>query len=103
MTTVEDIVVTNHYAYIDVAVVNAVWDEWKLDEVFKHNGKRDIGIEEIARILAINHCIDPGAKLQTPQWFRGTALRWILDVDSDDVVNKARTFKNHNITIDQYR
>ncbi|MBF0609016.1 MAG: hypothetical protein SFH39_05825 [Candidatus Magnetobacterium sp. LHC-1] len=45
MTTVEDIVVTNHYAYIDVAVVNAVLDEWKLDEVFKHNAKRNLGIE----------------------------------------------------------
>ncbi len=92
MTTVENIVVTNHYAYLDVAVVNAVWDEWKLDEVFQHNGKRNLGIETIARILAINRCIDPGAKSQTPQWFCGTALRWILNVDSDHV-NVSRVFR----------
>ncbi|MCP4404926.1 MAG: hypothetical protein GY801_47445 [bacterium] len=28
-TTLDDVVVTQHYAYLDVAVANAVWDHWK--------------------------------------------------------------------------
>ena len=28
-TTLDDVVVTQHYAYLDVAVANAVWDYWE--------------------------------------------------------------------------
>jgi len=42
MTTADDLVVINRYSYLDVSVVHAIWDEWGLDDVFKHNGRKDI-------------------------------------------------------------
>ena len=91
-STLEDIVVTDHFAYLDVAVANAVWDEWELDDVFDNSGKRKIGVATIARILTLNRCIEPAAKSQTPEWFAGTALPWIFDVDQD-LVNPSRIFR----------
>ncbi len=29
LTTLDDVVVTQHYAYLDVAVANAIWNRWK--------------------------------------------------------------------------
>lgn len=92
LATLDDIVVTKHFAYLDVAVANAVWDEWKLDDVFAGNGRSKLGVATIARILVANRCIDPAAKSQTPEWFNGTALPWILDVDPD-LVNSSRVFR----------
>ncbi|MCP4754679.1 MAG: IS1634 family transposase, partial [Proteobacteria bacterium] len=106
-TTCDDIVVTNHFAYLDVAVANAVWNYWKLDDVFQENGKRDIEIANIARILTVNRCIDPVSKSQTPNWFRSTALPWMLDIDVE-AVNPSRIFReleaieNHKEKICRY-
>lgn len=92
LTTLDDLVVIEHYAYLDVAVANTLWDEWKLNDIFKDNGKRNVAIATIARILAVNRCIDPASKSQTPEWFRTTALPWIVDVDPD-LVNPSRIFR----------
>lgn len=93
LTTTEDIVVTRHYAYLDVAVANAVWDEWGLDSVFSDKGRRDLKISTVARILTVNRSIDPAAKSQTPEWFRDTALPWMLEVDPA-AVNPSRIFRD---------
>ena len=92
MTTADDIVVMHRYSYLDVSVVHAVWDEWGLDDVFKQNGRKDIEVAAIARILTVNRCLDPLAKSRTPEWFRGTALPWIMDVHPDSV-NPSRIFR----------
>lgn len=92
LTTLEDIITTDHYAYLDVAVANAIWDEWELDHIFLGNGKRDISIASVARILAINRCIDPAAKSTTPEWFRGTALPWLLNINAKQI-NPSRIFR----------
>ncbi len=46
VTTIKDIKVIEHFAYLDVAVANAIWDYWQLDDIFKKNGKRDVCISE---------------------------------------------------------
>lgn len=92
MTTADDLVVMDRYSYLDVSVVHTVWDEWGLDDVFKHNGRKDIDVSAIARILTVNRCLDPLAKSRTPEWFRGTALPWIMDVQPDSV-NPSRIFR----------
>jgi hypothetical protein len=74
LTSLDDLVVTRHYAYLDVATSNALWDYWQLDEAFPARGNRDIGSETIARILTVNRCIDPATKSQIPHWFRSTPL-----------------------------
>jgi len=92
MTTADDLVVMNRYSYLDVSVVHAIWDEWGLDDVFKHNGRKDIDVAAIARILTVNRCLDPLAKSRTPGWFRGTALPWIMDAHPDSI-NTSRIFR----------
>jgi len=92
VTTFDDLVVTDHYAYLDVAVVNAMWDYWNLDQVFHQSGKKSIDTSTIARILSINRCIDPMAKSKTPEWFNTTALPWLLNV-SPDKINSSRIFR----------
>ena len=74
VTSFEDICVEKHFSYLDVAVANAIWDEWGLDKIFQDNGRRHISIAAIARILTINRCIDPVAKSKTPEWFLMTSL-----------------------------
>jgi len=92
VTTCDDIAVTNHFAYLDVATVNAVWDYWDLDKVFQNNGMRNVDISNIARILTINRSINPVSKSQIPEWFKNTALRWILDIKVDSI-NPSRIFR----------
>lgn len=92
ITTLKDIIVTEHFSFLDVAVANAIWEEWQLDEVFKENGKREVSIATIARILAVNRCVHPHAKSQAPEWFRHTALPWLLDVNPSQI-NSSRVFR----------
>ncbi|MCP4552357.1 MAG: IS1634 family transposase [Bacteroidetes bacterium] len=92
VTTLDDINVIKHFSYLDVAAANAIWDYWQLDDVFQNNGKREIGISNIARILSINRCIDPMSKSQNPDWFASTALQWILEIDRNSI-NTSRIFR----------
>ena len=80
ITKSESLKVVEHFAYLDVAVANAVWDHWQFDDVMKNNGRRDIDIASIARILTVNRCIDPVSKSQTPEWVGQTALPWIIGI-----------------------
>jgi transposase len=92
LTSFEDICVEKHYAYLDVAVANAVWDDLGLDIVFQNDGKRLISIATVARILTINRCIDPASKSKTPEWFQETALPWMLDINPGEI-NPSRIFR----------
>jgi len=92
LTSFEDICVEKHYAYLDVAVANAIWDELGLDRVFQNDGKRLISIATVARILTINRCIDPASKSKTPEWFRETALPWMLGINPSEI-NPSRIFR----------
>jgi len=92
ITTGDDITVTSHIAYLDIATINAVWDYWKLDTIFQDRSRRDVGLSSIAKILAINRCVDPASKSQIPRWFKKTALPWLLDIKAGSV-NSSRIFR----------
>lgn len=92
LTTMDDISVSKHHKFLDVALSNAIWDEWGLDTVFPPKGKRDISIATVARILTINRCIAPKAKFNVAEWFRATALPWLLHVEANQI-NSSRIFR----------
>ena len=92
IATGEDITVTNHLGYLDIATVNAVWDYWKLNDAFQSRSRRDVDISSIAKILTINRCVDPASKSQIPQWFKNTVLPWLLDIKAESV-NSSRIFR----------
>jgi len=91
-TTFDDIFVVAHFAYLDVVAASNIWDFWKLDEAFGDNGKRDVEISAVARILSINRCIDPVCKSKTPEWFKKTVLPWFLDIEPESI-NPSRIFR----------
>lgn len=101
ITTLADIAVVKHFTYLDVAVANVIWDKWKLDDAFGDDGKRKLGVSTIARILALNRCIDPATKSQTPEWFNRTALPWLLSIDPE-LVNPSRIFRELD-AIDEHK
>lgn len=92
LTTLDDIVVTNHYAYLDVAVTNAIWDEWKIDEAFANHKKPFLNVAMLARILTLNRCIEPISKSQISTWFQKTALPWLLEINLNEV-RSCRVFR----------
>lgn len=91
-STVNNLVVTKRFHFLDVAVANTVWDRWELDNVFKSVGRKSLDLALVARILSINRCIDPASKSQAPEWFRVTALPWMLDLDPQ-LFNSSRIFR----------
>ena len=101
LTTLDDLVVIEHYAYLDVASANAVWEDWQLDQVFTGRGQRKLEVATIARVLSVNRCIDPTSKSQVPVWFRRTALPWLLHVDPHRV-NASRIFRELTV-IEQHK
>lgn len=96
VTVPSNIIVTEHFRYLDVAAVNAIWDYWKLDDVFNNNGRRDVSISNIARILTVNRCIDPVSKSQTPEWIKQTVLPYLLGINND-FINTSRIFRELEI------
>src|SRR3990167_868548 len=91
-TTTDDIVVSEHFAYLDVAVISEIWDEWRLDSVFCPCENKVVSTATIARVLTINRSINPQSKSQTPNWCRSTVLPWLLAFKSESI-NASRVFR----------
>ena len=96
LTSFENICNEKHYSYLDTAIGNAIWEEWGLDTVFPENGKRIVSVASVARILTVNRCIDPAAKSRIPEWFRETALPWMLDIKPGEI-NSSRIFRELSV------
>jgi len=82
ITQLEDIVVKESKAYLDIAVVNALWDCWQLDQAFDFDiSASTLSTPLIAKILTINRCTDPCSHYSIPKWAEQTALAQVLDVE----------------------
>ena len=91
VTTVEDIIFDEHWRYLDVAFLGHLWDHWGLSKIFPESDK-DVQTSEIAKILTIYRCLDPGSYLSAVGWFKVTALDLILNIDESHI-NKSRIFR----------
>jgi len=96
LTSFKNICNEKHYSYLDTAIANAIWDELDLDVVFPNDAKRLVSIASVARILTVNRCIDPAAKSKNPEWFRETALPWILNINPSEI-NASRIFRELSV------
>ncbi len=82
VTRLKDIVVQETKAYLDIAVVNDLWDKWQLDQAFDYDvTKSPLPTHTVARILTINRCTDPCSHYSVPLWARKTALEDVLKID----------------------
>jgi len=85
VTTLANIVAQECVNYLDVAVVNQLWESWQLSEAFTFDVTRgDLGTDLVAKILTINRCLDPCSHYGVPEWIRNTALPEIL---GDEILN----------------
>ena len=65
--------------FLDLAVANALWDQWKLSKAFHHvTENTELSTPLVAKILTINRCTAPCAHYSIPQWIRKTALEEVV-------------------------
>lgn len=98
-TTIDDLAVKNRYAYLDVMVINEIWNYWNLNETFPN-----IETANIARILTINRSIDPMAKSKVTEWFYHTSLQWFLntDINTNKIFRELNTIEDNKETISNH-
>ncbi|MFV1977224.1 MAG: IS1634 family transposase [Candidatus Scalindua sp.] len=86
ITTLENIVVQKSKPYLDLAIVNALWEEWKLSRAFgNHVTNSDLSTPLIAKILTINKCVAPCSHYSIPQWAEKTALSEVIGHSLDNL------------------
>ena len=82
VTRLKDIVVQDTKAYLDIAVVNDLWDQWEIDQAFDYAvTDSPLPTQTVARILTINRCTDPCSHYSVPMWAKKTALEDVLRID----------------------
>ena len=79
VTTLANIVAHECVSYLDVAVVNQLWERWQLSDAFTFDiTKGLLSTDLVAKILVINRCLEPCSHYSVPRWIRTTALPEIL-------------------------
>jgi len=82
LTRLDDIVVKETRAYLDIAVVNELWNRLKMDDAFIEDiTESKLPTHTLAKILTINRCLDPCSHYSIPRWAKTNALKEILEVD----------------------
>lgn len=81
-TQLKDVAVLESRAYLDIAVVNELWNQWQLDQAFDYDVTAGaLPTNMIAKILTINRCTDPCSHYSIPHWAKKSALEDILKID----------------------
>lgn len=82
ITQIKDIVVNETKAYLDISIVNELWNQWQLDNAFDNEvTNSEIPTQTIAKILTINRCTDPCSHYSIPKWVKKCALEEVLKID----------------------
>jgi transposase len=82
VTRLKDIVVQDTKAYLDIAILNDLWNQWQLDQAFNYDvTESPLPTHIVARILTINRCTDPCSHYSVPIWAKKTALEDVLKID----------------------
>ena len=82
VTRLKDIVVKDSKAYLDIALVNELWNYWQLDHAFDYEiSDSPLSTPLMAKILTINRCTDPCSHYSVPKWAKQNALAKVLNMD----------------------
>lgn len=104
LISLEDVIPLRSVSYLDVAVVNQLWEEWDLSQGFKKElTESPLSTPLVAKILTINRCLEPCSHYSIPEWLTTTALAEILGCNlsglNDDKIyyelNKIELNKEH--------
>lgn len=86
VTLFENIIFEEHWKYLDFAVLNHLWENWELSSVFKDKDPRiKVKTKDMAKILTVNRCLNPGSKLYVSGWYPRTAGDHIIGVPHDEI------------------
>lgn len=88
----EDILFNDHWRFLDVAFLNFIWEQWGISKIFSQSGNKKVQTSEIAKILTIYRCLDPGSYLSAVEWYNKTALDRILRINAEQI-NKSKIFR----------
>lgn len=78
----KDIVIKESKGYLDIAVVNDLWNQWELDKAYDYDvTKGPLPTHIVAKILTINRCIEPCSHYSIPIWIKKNALEDVLKID----------------------
>lgn len=69
----DDIIVTKHSAYLDVAVMHHLWEDWRFDGFFKE--------DYWVQAMVTNRAVNPVSKVGVSDWLCQTALPACMDLD----------------------
>jgi transposase len=75
------IIPTRAVSYLDVAIANYFWDNWKLDLALPESTESELSTRLVARVLTVNRCVDPCSHYRIPKWIGRTALPELLGID----------------------
>jgi transposase len=82
ITQLKHIVVKDSKAYLDIAVVNELWNYWQLDQAFDFEiSASPLSTPLLAKILTINRCTDPCSHYSVPKWAKQNALAQVLNTE----------------------
>ncbi len=82
LTQLKHIVVKDSKAYLDIAVVNALWSYWQLDQAFDFEKTNSaLSTPLVAKILTINRCTEPCSHYSVPKWAKQNALAQVLNTE----------------------
>jgi transposase len=82
LTQLKHIVVKDSKAYLDIAVVNELWNYWQLDRAFDFEiSDSPLSTPLLAKILTINRCTDPCSHYSVPKWAKQNALAQVLNIE----------------------
>ncbi len=102
VTRLKDIVVKDSKAYLDIALVNELWNYWQLDQAFDFQiSDSPLSTPLVAKILTINRCTDPCSHYSVPKWAKQNALAQVLNTDlgalNDDKIyyELDKIYQNH--------
>ena len=88
----DDILFNDHRRFLDVTFLNFIWEQWGISKIFNQSDNKKVQTSEIAKILTIYRCLDPGSYLSAVDWYNKTALDRILDINAEQI-NKSRIFR----------
>lgn len=89
VTLFENIIFENHWSYLDFAVLNHLWEDWGLSNIFRDEDPRiKIKTVAMAKILTFNRCLNPESKLGVvSRWYPTTTGNHILGIPPEDITD----------------
>jgi len=78
-TQLKDIIAKESKSYLDIALVNEMWNYWQLDRAFTDStSSKPLTTPLVAKILTINRCTVPCSHYSIPKWITRNALAEVL-------------------------